>query len=125
VPWRSLERRDVLVEERTGLRLGRLGNLIGGRGQFPQPRAGALQRALDRHRRCPEHDRDLGGGKGKYVPQHQDRALPGRKELQAGDERQPQSLARRDDGGGISRVRGHHRIRRRLQPVHLCPGTFR
>ena len=52
-------------------------------------------------------------------------APPGRKELQAGDQRQPQSLARRDDGGGIGRVWGHHRIRHRLQPVHLCPGTFR
>src|SRR5215469_4396475 len=55
-----LERRNVLVEERAGPRRARLGDLAGGRGQFLQPRPGALQRTLDRHRRGSEHHRDLG-----------------------------------------------------------------
>ena len=97
-----LERRDVLVEECAGLRLGRLGDLVGSGGRFGQPCAGALQPAFHRHRRGAEHHRDLGGGERQHVAQDQDRPLPGRQVLQAGDERQPQSLARRDDGGGIS-----------------------
>src|SRR6201996_359700 len=87
------ERLDVLVEQRAGLRRGRLAELVGGRSELPHPGAGPLQPALDRHRRGAEHDRDLGGGKGQHVPQDQDGPLPGRQVLQAGDERQPQAFA--------------------------------
>ena len=103
---------------------GRLGDLVGAQGQFPQPGPGPLQRALDRRRRGTEDARDLGGGKRQHVPEDQHGPLLRRKVLQAGHERQPQRLARRDDGRGISRVRGNHRVRHRLQPAHLGPGCF-
>ena len=94
-------------------------------GPDPHSRPRTLQGALDRRRRRAEHDRNLGGGERQHIAENQDGPLPRRKMLQAGDERQPQSLTRRDDGRGITRGRGHHRIRHRLQPAHLCPGLLR
>ena len=82
-----LKRRDVLVEERTGPRRGRLSDLAGDRGHFLQPGTGALQRALDQRRRGAEHDGDIGGGEREDVTQDQRRPLPRRQVLQAGDER--------------------------------------
>src|ERR1700683_2168072 len=59
---------------------------------------GALQRALDRGGGGAEHGGDLGGREGQHVPQDEDRPLRARQVLQAGDEREPQDLARGDGG---------------------------
>ena len=125
----ALERRDVLVEQGARLRRGGLGDLVGGRGQLRDPGPRALQRALDRRCRAAEHGRDLSGAEVEHVAQHEDRPLPWRQVLQAGDERQPQSRAGRHDGRGIGRLRGDAarrapaQARRRRPPPRGASGS--
>ncbi len=53
-----------------------------------EPGAGALQRALDGGCRGVEHLGHIGGRKGEHLPQEHHRPLPGRQELEAGDQRE-------------------------------------
>ncbi len=101
-----LERRDVLVQQGTGLRPGRLRDLISCRAHVREPCPGALQRTLHRRGRAAQHDRNLGGGERQYIPQHQHGPLPGRQILQASNQRQPQPRTGGNDDSGIGPTPG-------------------
>ena len=120
-----LERRDVLVEQRTGSLLGGLGDRVRRGGQVPEPGTGALQRALDRRCGGAEDDGDLGGREGQHLPQNEHGPLRAGQVLQAGDQRQPQVLAREDDRGRVGRVRADEHVRNRLKPADSRSGRYR
>src|SRR5215831_5059724 len=90
-----------------------------------QVRARMLERAGDRILRRVEHARDLPGAEPENVAQDQDRPLPGRQELQGGDEGERDRLSRL-----IPRLRARRRFGEllqqhvgiRLEPNHLAGG---
>ena len=63
-----------------------------------------------------EHARDVGRGEAEHLPEQEHSPLPGGQVLQAGDDRQPQPLARGDDRAGVFRLGGHQGVRDRFQP---------
>jgi hypothetical protein len=115
----GLERRDVPLDQRLGLSLGRLDELILLRRDAGKPCPGPLQAAVDRRHRRLQRRRDLRRRPIEGVAQEQDRALAWRQQLQGRDQGQPQARPRGEDGRRIVLLRAEQGVREGLHPRHL------